>query len=167
MINVSWNDAQTFTRWLSNKTGKRYRLLTEAEWEYAARAGTQTPFSFGRTITPDLANYNGTYSYDGGPTGRSMEKTAPVGSYPANAFGLHDMHGNVWEWMDDCRRESYSGAPSDGSAWTSGGNCDRRFQRSGSWSDGLSILDSAFRSNYRTSERDVYTGFRVVRTLDR
>ena len=83
------------------RTGKAYRLLSEAEWEYVARAGTRTPFSFGRTITPDQANYNGTYSYDGGAKGRYLGKTAPAGSYPANAFGVHDMHGNVGDWVED------------------------------------------------------------------
>ena len=104
MINVNWDDAQEFVRWLSVKTDRAYRFLTEAEWEYVARAGTETPFSFGRTITPDQANYDGNNSYD-------LKKTAPVGSYPANAFGIHDMHGNVWEWVEDCYHDSYSGAP--------------------------------------------------------
>jgi hypothetical protein len=97
VINVSWNDAQDFVRWLSAKTGQTYRLFSEAEWEYAARAGTTTPFSFGATISTAQANYDGNHTYGGGVKGEYREKTAPVGSFPANAFGLHDMHGNVWE----------------------------------------------------------------------
>jgi formylglycine-generating enzyme required for sulfatase activity len=135
VINVSWNDAQAYVKWLSDKTEKDYRLLTEAEWEYAARAGTTTPFYFGRTISPDQANYNGEYTYDGGPKGVYREKTTPVGSFPANAFGLHDVHGNVLEWVEDCWHENYSGSPIDGAAWKSGGDCDRRVLRGGSWSD--------------------------------
>jgi formylglycine-generating enzyme required for sulfatase activity len=97
VINVSWNDAKSYVTWLSKKTGKPYRLLSEAEWEYAARAGTTSPFHFGATITPDQANYDGTYTYGAGPKGVYRRKTVPVGSFPANDFGLSDMHGNVWE----------------------------------------------------------------------
>ena len=166
VIDVSWHDARAFTQWLSGKTSKPYRLLTEAEWEYSARAGTQTPFSFGRTITPDQANYDGNYKYDGGPKGRNLEKTAPVGSYPANAFGLNDMHGNVWEWVEDCYNDSYRGAPRGGGAWTSG-NCSERVLRGGSWVNPPGILRSAYRNRYGTGYRISYGGFRVARTLDR
>ena len=101
VINVSWNDAHAYVKWLSRKTGHTYRLLSEAEWEYAARAGTTTPFSFGSTISTRQANYNGNYTYNGGSKGEHRQKTVSVGSFPANAWGLHDMHGNVWEWVED------------------------------------------------------------------
>ena len=125
---VSWNDVKSYIAWLSNESGEPYRLLSEAEWEYAARAGTTTPFSFGETITTDQANYDGNETYADGPKGEYREQTMPVGSFPANSFGLHDMHGNVLEWTEDCWNQSYAGAPSDGSAWTSG-RCDQRVLR--------------------------------------
>jgi formylglycine-generating enzyme required for sulfatase activity len=165
VINVSWNDAQAYVKWLSDKTEKDYRLLTEAEWEYAARAGTTTPFYFGRTISPDQANYNGEYTYDGGPKGVYREKTTPVGSFPANAFGLHDVHGNVLEWVEDCWHENYSGSPIDGAAWKSGGDCDRRVLRGGSWYDLPRFVRSANRLRYFPGVRDLDAGFRVARTF--
>ena len=110
VIHVSWQDAQAYVRWLSRVTGKAYRLLSESEWEYVARAGTTGPFHFGSTITTEQANY-----------GSRGGRTAPVGSFPANAFGLHDVHGNVMERVEDCWHASYRGAPGDGSAWTRGG----------------------------------------------
>ena len=133
VINVSWEDANEFVRWLSRETAQEYRLLTESEWEYVARAGTTGPFHFGTTISTDQANYNGNYTYGNGRKGVYRGRTVPVGSFPSNKFGLHDMHGNVWEWVEDCLHGDYSGAPTDGSAWTSGGNCDRRVLRGGSW----------------------------------
>jgi formylglycine-generating enzyme required for sulfatase activity len=108
VINVSWNDAKAYVAWLSRKTGKQYRLPTEAEWEYAARGGTTTTFSFGQTITTDQVNY------DGSPSGLNRQKTLPVGSFPANAFGLHDMHGNVWEWIEDCWSAGTADTPANG-----------------------------------------------------
>ena len=164
---VSWKDSKVYATWLSEQTGKYYRLLTEAEWEYAARAWTQTPFSSGRTITPDKANYDGNFSYGGGPEGRYLEKTAPVGSYPANAFGLHDMHGNVWEWVEDCWHDSYDGAPDDGAAWISGGNCDMRVLRGGSWFSIPRNLRSANRFEFGSGSRYDGIGFRVARTFER
>jgi formylglycine-generating enzyme required for sulfatase activity len=162
---VSWDDAQDFVRRLGTKTGKQYRLLTEAEWEYAARAGTTTPFHFGATISTDRANYDGNYTYGGGRKGVYRKKTVPVGSFPANAFGLHDMHGNVWEWVEDCWHGSYSGAPTNGSAWTSGGNCRERVLRGGSWDYRPRNLRSANRSRSPSVYRFNFLGFRIARTL--
>lgn len=163
VTNVSWQDAKQYAEWLSRKTGKSYRLLTEAEWEYAARAGTTTAFSTGPTNNPTQANYDATQAYAGSVTGPYRRQTVPVGSFGANAFGLHDVHGNVWEWTEDCRNASYNGAPSDGSAWTSG-DCARRVLRGGSWVSDPRDLRSAFRSYFPTSFRVVGIGLRVART---
>lgn len=134
VINVSWEDAQEYVRWLSRKTGKTYRLPSESEWEYAARAGSTGPFHFGSTISTEQANYNGDYTYGEGTEGVYREQTVPVGSFPANGFGLHDVHGNVWEWVEDCWHSylEYFETPSDGSAWNSG-DCRNRLLRGGSW----------------------------------
>ncbi len=115
--NVSWHDCVEFCKRLFDKTGKAYRLPSESEWEYACRAGTTTPFYFGKTITTDLANYNGRSTYASGPSGVYRGETTDVGSFPPNAFGLYDMHGNVWEWCADLWHDNYDGAPTDGSAW--------------------------------------------------
>jgi formylglycine-generating enzyme required for sulfatase activity len=164
---VSWNDAVEFCRKLSAKTGREYRLPTEAEWEYAARAGTTTPFAFGETVTPEIANYNGDYPYGNAPHGTNREKTTPVGSMgAANAFGLYDMQGNVWEWCSDYWHENYgglvSGAPTDGSAWLSGGDLTRRVMRGCSWGGGADSLRSAYRSGNAPDNRANTIGFRVV-----
>ncbi len=163
VINVSWNEAKQYTKWLSNKTGKSYRLLSEAEWEYAARAGTTTPFHAGATISPTQANYFTKVSYAGSPTATDQGKTVPVGSYAPNAFGLHDMHGNVWEWTEDCWNADYNRAPVDGSAWTSG-KCRGHVMRGGSWFDVPRFVRSARRSRSDADDRLSYTGFRVART---
>ena len=126
VINVFWEDAQSYVSWLSSQTGEAYRLLSQAEWEYVARAGTQTAYSWGNSIGSNRANCDGCGSQ------WDDRQTAPVGAFSANAFGVHDMHGNVWDWVEDCSHESYSGAPTDGSAWLSG-NCDLRESRGGSW----------------------------------
>ena len=152
VINVSWDDAEAYVLWLSRKTGKRYRLLSESEWEYAARAGTAGPFSFGTTISLSQANY------------RNYGRTVAVGSYAANQFGLHDMHGNVQEWVWDCWNENYVGAPNDGSAWTNG-DCERRPLRGGSWDLAPWNLRSAYRDWGGTGNRSGVVGFRVARTL--
>ena len=120
VMRVSWDDAQLYVRWLSQITGKTYRLLSESEWEYVARAGTTTPFHFGSTISTDQANYDGNYTYGGGRKGVYREKTISVGSFRANAWGLYDVHGNVWEWVGDCWNDSYTGAPADGSGVEAG-----------------------------------------------
>ena len=126
VINVSWDDAQAFVGWLSQETGESYRLPSEAEWEYAARAGTETRYSWGDEIGTNRANCDGCGSQ------WDDRQTAPVGSFPPNPFGLHDMHGNVGEWVEDCWNDSYRSAPADGIAWLSG-DCDRRLSRGGSW----------------------------------
>ena len=153
VINVNWEDARDYVGWLSGKTGKEYRLLSESEWEYVARAGTRTPYHFGSTIPRVQANF-----------GRLA--TVPVGSYPANDFGLHDVSGNVQEWVEDCWHENYAGAPSDGRAWTSGGDCSRTVARGGSWGSGPAYRRSASRGGYEVVFRASYLGFRVARTLD-
>jgi formylglycine-generating enzyme required for sulfatase activity len=151
VMNVSWDDAKQYVQWLSRKTGKNYRLLSEAEWEYVARAGTTTAFSWGDSITPQQA------------AASSRRQTAPVGSYAPNAFGLYDVHGNVWEWTEDCWNGNYNGAPSNGSAWTSG-ECGLRVLRGGSWDFSPRRLRSAFRGRNDPGNRlDVY-GLRVART---
>lgn len=164
VIHVSWQDAQQYVQWLSNKTGKPYRLLTEAEWEYAYRAGTTTPFYTGSCINPDQANYEGNYDYNncGAKTGEYREKTIEVGSFKANAFGLHDMAGNVWEWVQDCYNHSYAGAPGDGKAWT-GGECKSRVLRGGSWNYFPYFLRAAVRIKNAPVNRGNFFGFRVAR----
>ena len=165
VIDVTWKDARSYVGWLSRKTGKQYRLLSEAEWEYSARAGTTGPFHFGSTISTDQANYDGDGTYGSGREGVDRRKTVPVGSFPANGFGLHDMHGNVWEWVEDCRHDSYLGTPSDGSAWTTGGECSKRVLRGGSWINVPRVLRSADRNWSSTGNRYISVGFRVSRTL--
>lgn len=165
VINVSWNDAQQYVQWLSRKTGKRYRLLSEAEWEYAARAGSSDWFSWGnRTIFPTQANYNATRTLFGTLVNEvANNQTLPVGSYKPNRFGIYDMHGNVGEWTEDCYNGHYNGAPVDGSAWTDG-DCRRRGIRGGSWFHWPIALRSAKRSDSSAGHRDNRTGFRVART---
>lgn len=162
VINVSWEDAIAFCQKLSEQTGREYRLPSEAEWEYACRANTTTPFHFGETITTDLVNYNGDYTYGSAPKGIYREQTTEVGSFPANAFGLFDMHGNVWEWCQDHWHENYQGAPTDGSAWIEGGDSDRRLLRGGSWYSDPSYCRSAYRSRYSADLRLNLIGFRLV-----
>ncbi len=165
VIDVSWEDTQEYVGWLSRETGKDYRLLTEAEWEYAARAGTTTPFHTGRTISTDQANYDGRGIYGSGSRGELRRQTVEVGSFAGNAFGLQDVHGNVREWVEDCWHANYEGAPVDGSAWTEGGNCSRRVFRGGSWSYEPGSLRAAFRVRSTASDRFSSSGFRVARTL--
>jgi formylglycine-generating enzyme required for sulfatase activity len=159
---ISWEDAKQYVNWLSNKTKKSYRLLTEAEWEYAARSGTSTIFSFGNKISKELANFNSKESYAGSVTSTPVGKVVPVGSYQPNAFGLYDMHGNVWEWTEDCRNDNYIGAPIDGSAWTVG-DCTRRTLRGGSYDYPAHALRSADRQGGYSYIRSVNGGFRVAR----
>ena len=165
VVNVNWHDAGEYVDWLSDKTGKRYRLLSEAEWEYAARAGTRGPFHFGRTISTDQANYRGFYTYGGGSPGVYRARTVSVGRFPGNAFGLHDVHGNVWEWVEDCWHGNYQGAPSDGSAWTSGGDCEVRVIRGGSQGSRPKDIRSAIRSGNVAENRNKSNGFRVGWTI--
>ncbi len=165
VIHVSWHYAQEYARWLSGETGNRYRLLSESEWEYAARAGTTTPFHFGATIATYQANYNGNSTYGPGRKGVYRQRTVAVGSFPANSFGLHDMHGNVWEWVEDCWHDSYVRAPADGSAWTSACDDSARVVRGGSWLNLPTDLGSANRNRNPTGSRLSNVGFRVARTL--
>ncbi|MBO1064180.1 MULTISPECIES: SUMF1/EgtB/PvdO family nonheme iron enzyme [Nostocales] len=165
---VSWNHAQEFCARLSQKTSKTYRLPSEAEWEYACRGGTTTPFYFGETISTDLANYDGSYTYEQGQKGEYRGKTTDVGIFPANPFGLYDMCGNVWEWCEDEWHENYINAPIDGSALTSlSSSCSAL--RGGSWVNYPKFCRSASRSN-DWAERDDdfnYIGFRVVCAVGR
>jgi formylglycine-generating enzyme required for sulfatase activity len=173
VINVTWNDAQKYVTWFAKVTGKPYRLLTEAEYEYAARGGQQTLYPWGNELSPGgkaMANCNGCGSkWDN-------NQTAPIGSYTANGFvasfapngfGLYDMVGNIWEWVEDCYHDSYNGAPADGSAWTDGGKCTsaRRVARGGSWYDSPNYLRSTNRSWWPPAARIQFLGFRVARTL--
>jgi formylglycine-generating enzyme required for sulfatase activity len=162
---VNWNDAKAYAAWLSRNTGKTYRLLSESEWEYAARAGTTTPFWWGSTITPDQANYNGTSTYNGGPKGVYRRKTVPVGSFQANPFGLHDMAGNVWQWVEDCYSDNYRDAPKDGSAYTAS-SCTLRVLRGGSWVSSPRSVRAALRDRSNPGSRYYSYGFRLARTLN-
>ncbi|PSB16967.1 hypothetical protein C7B76_10810 [filamentous cyanobacterium CCP2] len=159
---ISWHEAVEFCDRLSQKTGRQYRLPSEAEWEYACRAGTTTPFYFGETISTDLANYDGNYTYGSGVKGVYREQTTDVGSFPPNAFGLYDMHGNVLEWCLDHCHENYQGAPIDGSAWVTGGNSYRRLLRGGSWVNYPRGCRSAYRYYVDPGDQNIYLGFRVV-----
>ncbi|MHC5825954.1 MAG: formylglycine-generating enzyme family protein, partial [Nostoc sp.] len=160
---VSWNDAVGFCQKLSKITGRNYRLPSEAEWEYACRAGTTKPFYFGETITADLVNFNGTSTYASAPESQYRQQTTPVGSFPPNAFGLYDMHGNVWEWCQDKSHTSYKGAPNNGSAWVLNGNDNQYVHRGGSWFYYPIGCRSATRGlENNPNNRDSNVGFRVV-----
>jgi formylglycine-generating enzyme required for sulfatase activity len=159
VINISWDDAQAYVAWLSKKTGKSYRLLSGAEYEYAMRAGTQTVYPWGNSVGTNNANCHACGSQ------WDAKQTAPVGSFAANGFGLHDMPGNVREWSEDCYHDTYSGAPSDGSPWIEGGNCYHRVVRGGSFLLAPAFLRSASRYWFTSDYRLRYLGFRVARTL--
>ena len=162
--NVSWYEAQEFCARLSRKTGKNYRLPSEAEWEYACRAGTTTSFYFGETITSDLVNYDGTYTYGCTPIGIKRDQTTDVGSFPPNSFGLYDMYGNVSEWCADIYHPNYNGATSDGSVWESGRNNGYRVQRGGSWDYTYNLCYSTSRAGGDAGGRFNVIGFRVACT---
>ncbi|MEM6751384.1 MAG: formylglycine-generating enzyme family protein [Cyanobacteria bacterium P01_C01_bin.38] len=172
---VSWYDAVEFCARLSNHTGRRYSLPAEAEWEYACRAGTTTPFHFGESISSDLANYRASYSFANEPEGEYREKTTPVGQFPPNAFGLYDMHGNVWEWCLDDYHENYEDAPTDGSAWFDEENDNlsqkqrNTLLRGGSWYVYPHDCRSASRYYHDGSrvDYDDVIGFRVVCAVGR
>jgi formylglycine-generating enzyme required for sulfatase activity len=159
VINVTWAEAQQYVAWFARMTERPYRLLTEAEWEYAARAGTTTVFHWGDAIGIANANCNGECG-----SKWDNQQTSPVGSFAPNAFGLYDMHGNVWQWVEDCYHDSYNGAPADGSAWL-GGDCSRRIRRGGGWSYSARILRAANRGGDSTLNRSAFVGFRLARTL--
>ena len=158
VINVSWNDAQAYISWLKRKTGRNYHLLSEAQREYVTRAGTSSPYSWGSTISPSQANYDAESRH------KFNYQTAPVDSFQPNPWGLYQVHGNVWEWTEDCWNESYEGAPTDGSAWTSG-DCYSRIVRGGSWEAQPRYLRSALRNLYIAVNRNPRYSFRVARPL--
>ena len=176
VVCVSWEDARAYADWLSDKTGETYRLLSEAEWEYATRAGTRTSRYWGDSETGQCRHANGADAAFGAAYGsrppRSLScrdgsaHTAEVGRHGANAWGLSDMLGNVWEWVEDCWHENYKGAPEDGSAWVPEGRCEARAVRGGSWYY-WSLVRSAARGSDRPVNRNFDTGFRVARTLAR
>ena len=166
IVEISWDEAVEFCDRLSRKTGHVYRLPSEAEWEFACRAGTTTPFHFGETITPDLANYDGTFPYQLEPKGGNRKKAIDVGSFPfANAFGLFDMHGNVWEWCMDHWHENYNQAPATGEAWLDNGKNLSRVVRGGSWTSEAARCRSTYRQIIDTIHKSNNTGFRIVRDL--
>ena len=169
VVCVSWNDGRAYAHWLSLRTGQPYRLPTEAEWEYATRAGTETPFWTGACIHTDQANYDGNYDYNdcGAKTGVYRQQTVPVGDLPANTWGLHEVAGNVWEWVADCWHESYQGTPIDGSAWgeVGGGDCARRVVRGGGWVGDPRDLRSAYRDGGTAGVASSLLGLRLARTL--
>ena len=154
VINVSWEDAVAYAQWLSTVTGKPFRLPTEAEWEYAARAGTTSDFYWGQGEAKDFAWFNE----------NSNNKTQPVGEKKPNAFGLYDMSGNVWEWVQDCWHDNYDQAPGDGSAWQgqNNGDCSRRVLRGGSWDNEPDWLRSAYRGRNYPGYRNYDIGFRLA-----
>jgi len=156
---VSWHE---FCDKISEQTGAAFRLPSEAEWEYACRAGTTTPFHFGETISTDVANYNSDYTYGNGTKGTYRGETTKVGNFPPNAFGLYDMHGNVFELCQDVWHDSYESAPADGSAWIEGGNQERPVLRGGSWNDAPWDCRSAYRSFLAPVFIYSGLGFRVV-----
>jgi formylglycine-generating enzyme required for sulfatase activity len=158
---VNWHDAMEFCDRLSQELGQPYTLPSEAQWEYACRAGTTTPFHFGETITTDLANYDGNYTFASGPAGVPRGETTEVGSFPPNGFGLYDMHGNVFEWCLDHYHDSYKEAPADGSAWESGGGSNP-ILRGGSWYYPPSESRCAYRVSDKPNNRYSTYGFRVV-----
>jgi formylglycine-generating enzyme required for sulfatase activity len=187
VVCVTWDDAQDYTRWLSERSGQKYRLLTEAEWEYAARAGSATPYPWGATATHEYANYGADACCSGLASGRDdWINTAPGGAFPSNAFGLHDMHGNVLEWVQDCFASSYLGLPTDGSAYETAvtlqmtgrfasmngtSSCAYRMLRGGDWGNPPAFIRSANRNfgpgpgaslqDYRSGG----VGFRVARSI--
>jgi formylglycine-generating enzyme required for sulfatase activity len=162
VVNVSWAEAMEFCRRLSLRTGKHYTLPSEAQWEYACRAKTITPFHFGETISPELANYSGNYTYGEGQKGVYRGQTTDAGSFPANTWGLHDMHGNVWEWCADHWHDNYNKAPADGSPWINDkSNYSNRLLRGGSWYFIPGNCRSAYRGSNHPDNQLNNVGFRV------
>jgi len=164
---VNWYEAKEFCDRLNTLTKRNYDLPTEAEWEYACRAGTKTPFYFGETITTDIANYNGTDHFNLGAEGIFRDQTTPVGSLSANAWGLNDMHGNVWEWCLDHWHDSYTEKPEElkqngNTAWLTSNESESRLLRGGSWVNDARYCRSAGRLNFLPVNRNFYFGFRVV-----
>jgi formylglycine-generating enzyme required for sulfatase activity len=167
VVCVSWDDAKAYAVWLTQQAGQSYRLLTEAEWEYTARAGTTTPFWWGTAITPAQANYDGTCVYAGGGSyGEYRRQTVPVDSFKANALGLYNVHGNVGEWCEDIWHDTYAGAPTDGSAWLQSEGQSDRVIRGGSWFIDPQKLRSAYRSSSYSGFRSNIRGFRLARMIN-
>jgi formylglycine-generating enzyme required for sulfatase activity len=166
VVYVSWTDAKLYIDWLNSKTGKIYRLPSEAEREYVTRAGTKTPFWWGTSITPKQANYDSNYTFNRGRKGRHRRQTVPVDSFEANSWGLFNVHGNVFEWCEDIWHADYTNAPTDGSAWLQGVANDRRVVRGGSWANIPQSLRAAYRSWYASEDRHSDLGFRLARTLN-
>lgn len=170
VFNVSWNDAQRYLKWLSEQTGAHYRLPSEAEWEYVARAGSENVFHSGNCIATDQANFHGKETYlDCPATGQYLGKVTDIGSYPANAWGLHDAHGNIFEWTQDCWHENYTHAPTDGSTWLDqedNAQCDLRVIRGGSWSGRAIDIRAAARARNFRNHKSIFIGFRVARDLN-
>ncbi|MGE0612700.1 MAG: formylglycine-generating enzyme family protein [Hyphomicrobiales bacterium] len=164
VMDVSWQDARAYTAWLSSRTGKAYRLASEAEWEYAARASQAGPYPTGARIGTDQANYNGDFSLSDRGKGEYRGKAIEVGSFAPNAFGLHDMAGNVFEWVQDCWNPDHKGGPADGTARMTG-DCDSRVFRGGSWFSNLRYMRSAFRTAAPAHFHYDYLGLRVARDL--
>ena len=160
VVDVSWDGAQNYVAWLSQRTGKPYRLPTEAEWEYAARAGTTTRYPWGDEVGSGHANCNGC-------GGAWTLQTAPVGSFPPNAFGLFDMQGNVWEWVEDVWHDGFDGAPADGSAWLDGGDPTFRVIRGSSWHNEPELARSAIRFQRHRKVQFDTLGLRVARSMKR
>ena len=168
VFNINWYDAVRYTEWLSSETGHTYRLLTEAEWEYVARAGTTTRFHTGDCIDTHQANFHGGYEVPRcQQSGLYRGRTIGVGQFPANAWGLHDIHGNIFEWTQDCWHDSYEEAPTDGDAWLEGddGNCGYRILRGGSWSGRPLDLRSGYRGRNKPDFKSIFIGLRIVREL--
>jgi formylglycine-generating enzyme required for sulfatase activity len=162
IIGITWDDAKAYVKWLSGKTEHTYRLLSEAEFEYAARAGADAPFWWGSSISTGQANYNGTHTYAGSEEGEYRAKPVPAKAFQPNPWGLYQMHGNVWTWVEDCWADSYEGAPADGSALKAEG-CKEHALRGGSWNNAPNALRAAIRSHF--IGENAYIGFRVARSF--
>jgi formylglycine-generating enzyme required for sulfatase activity len=158
---ISWNDAQTFCQRLSKNMRRNYQLPSETQWEYACRAGTSTPFSFGETLTVEVANFNGEHTFGNEPRGFYFHSTSEGGKFPPNAFGLYDMHGNLWEWCADTWLDNYTLSPRDSSSYQ---NNDSKYRvaRGGSWHEPPSLCRSAVRLRVLQPDADEFMGFRVT-----
>ena len=162
---VSWNDGQAYARWLSAKTGKHYRLLSEAEWEYAARGGTTTPFGVGDTLSSGQANFDASDKTLLNPKGAKRGKPVPVGSFAPNAFGLHDMQGNLWEWVEDCWNDQYGPNTPNDSKPATAGECGGHLLRGGSWEDYAGDVRAAARVASQSDDHSWSDGLRIARDL--